>query len=82
MQVDGKRLRKGLLVYRGVIFDYLNGHTYSPCFTLKLEAIEWVEKELNRGNYPMDSQKMVMWKTCDSEGEEPMLDGAKSDAIL
>ena len=82
MQVAGKRLRKGLLVYRGVLFDYLNGHTYSPCFTMKLEAVEWVEKELARGDYPVDCQKMVMWKTCEAEGEAPKLEGAKSDAIV
>ncbi|MBN2706717.1 MAG: hypothetical protein JXR89_09795 [Deltaproteobacteria bacterium] len=82
MQVAGNRLRKDLLVYRGLLFDYRNGYTYGPCFTLKMEAIEWVEKEVQRGDYPHDCQKMVMWNTCDREGEAPRLEGAKCDTII
>ena len=82
MIIPEEKLRKGMLIYRGVLFDYLNGHTYSPCFSLKMEAVEWVEKELQKGDYPIDCQKMVMWKTCEAEGEAPMLEGAKCDAII
>lgn len=81
MQVQGNKLRKGLLVYRGVLFDYTNGRTYGPCFTLKLEAVEWAEKEVQRGDYPIDCQKMVMWNTCEAEGKAPEMEGAKSDTI-
>ena len=81
MQVQGNKLRKGLLVYRGVLFDYTSGRTYGPCFTLKLEAVEWAEKEIQRGDYPIDCQKMVMWNTCEVEGEAPLMEGAKSDNI-
>ncbi len=82
MQVEGKRLRKGLLVYRGILFDYINGRSYGPCFTMKQEAIEWADKEALRGDHPLDVQKSVMWNTCESEGIPPELDGAKCDTIL
>lgn len=82
MQVEGKKLRKGLLVYRGILFDYVNGRTYGPCFTMKQEAIEWAEKEALKGNHPGDVQKSVMWNTCDTEGDAPDMDGSKCDTIL
>ena len=82
MQVEGKKLRKGLLVYRGILFDYINGRSYGPCFTMKQEAIEWTEREALKGNHPVDVQKSVMWNTCESEGVAPGLEGAKSDSIL
>jgi len=82
MLVEGNKLRKGLLVYRGILFDYINGRSYGPCFTMKQEAIEWAEKEALKDNHPIDVQKSVMWNTCDSEGEAPDLDGSKCDTIL
>ena len=82
MLVEGAKLRKGLLVYRGILFDYINGRTYSPCFTMKQEAIEWTDREASKSEYPMDVQKSVMWNTCESEGVAPELEGSKSDSIL
>ncbi|MBN2809777.1 MAG: hypothetical protein JXR80_09825 [Deltaproteobacteria bacterium] len=82
MLVQGTKLRKGLLIYRGVLFDYSNGRTYGPCFTLKLEAIEWAEKEAQKSKYPRDCQKMVMWNTCEDEGEAPEMEGSKADTII
>lgn len=82
MLVEGKKLRKGLLVYRGILFDYINGRTYGPCYTMKQEAIDWAEREAQRGNHPGDVQKSVMWNTCDREGDAPDLDGSKCDTIL
>ncbi|MCK5679774.1 hypothetical protein KAI46_03070 [bacterium] len=82
MQVEGKKLRRGLLVYRGVLFDYINGRTYGPCFTMKQEAIEWAEREAQKSARPIDVQKSVMWNTCDTEGVEPDIDGSKSDTII
>ncbi len=82
MLVQGNKLREGLLVYCGSLFDYSNGRTYGPCFTLKLEAIEWAEKEAQKNKYPHDCQKTVMWNTCDVEGEAPDMEGAKCDTII
>ena len=82
MQVQGNKLRKGLLVYRGMLFDYTNGRTYGPCFTLKQEAVEWAQKEAQRGDYPIDCQKTVMWATCEAEGDAPEMEGAKTDTIV
>ena len=82
MLIPDEKLSKGMLVYRGVLFDYLNGYTYGPCYNLKVEAIEWAEKELARGDYPIDCQKMVMWKTCEADGQPPTIEGAKCDALI
>lgn len=82
MQIQENKLRRGMLVYRGVLFDYTSGRTYGPCFTLKLEAIEWAEKEVQRGKHPIDCQKTVMWNTCEAEGLAPEMEGAKSDTII
>ena len=82
MLVQGNKLRKGMIVYRGTLFDYTNGRTYGPCFTLKLEAIEWAEKEVQKGDYPIDCQKMVMWNTCEAEGVAPEMEGSKTDSII
>ncbi|MEA3332729.1 MAG: hypothetical protein U9Q58_03925 [Pseudomonadota bacterium] len=82
MLVQSSKLRKGMMVYRGTLFDYTNGRSYGPCFTLKLEAIEWAEKEVQKGNYPIECQKMVMWNTCEEEGVAPEIDGSKTDTIV
>jgi hypothetical protein len=81
MLVLTNKLRVNQLVYRGVLFDYINGRTYGPCFTLRLEAVEWAEKETLKDKYPKDCQKMVMWDTCEIEGEAPEMEGAKLDTI-
>ncbi len=82
MLVKSDKLRNGMLVYRGMLFDYTNGRTYGPCFTLKQEAVEWAQKEAQRGDYPIDCQKTVMWATCETEGEAPEMEGAKTDTIV
>jgi hypothetical protein len=82
MLVQDNKLRKGMMIYRGTLFDYTNGRTYGPCFTLKLEAIEWAEKEAQKSGCPIDCQKMVMWNTCESEGVAPEIEGAKTDTII
>ena len=82
MLVEGQKLRKGLLVYRGILFDYINGRRYGPCYTMKQEAIEWAEKEALKDDHRVNIQKSVMWNTCDAEGIPPELDGSKCDTIL
>ncbi len=82
MLVEGKKLRKGLLVYRGIVFDYTHGRAYGPCFTLKKEAIDWADKEALKRDHPLDVRKSVMWNTCEAEGIPPDVDGSKCDTIL